>query len=186
MPNRDDEEEEKEKEEILKILQLDPVTVSRLFKMTETEEPSGILAQGEMKIVHNMFSTDDQIARAISKIIVSKLTSGMGKFSVTPSTITEAWKRLLVTASLNIAEYMQHAKEYVVQNISYALNSQSPQDRRKVIEYLNLYNRVSKILIIALNYAINDILGILVINMPLEITSQVYKHMIIGIDHIST
>ena len=179
-----DQSQVNQQQELIRIFQLDPVTVSRLLKTNMTEESIRIVAQGDMKVIGIDFNNDDEVARALARIFVDKIMSGMSKFSVTPSTIEEAFVRFISLVGVEVSSFKMKSTSYIRSKIS--LLSQSQTDRKQIPEVLELSDRIAMILIKAMWYAINEVMGNIVVNMPTEITSQVYKHTVLGIEHLAT
>jgi len=175
---KDEEKDEKTADEIFKLITIDPVQTQQLYNNANQDNLPPDIYDTDIRT-----TSEDvvNLAKYIMKTITEQFKQYDIKYSVTPGSIDEAFKRLLTSAVNNYMALNSSIMTYYQANIRKAIREKNISD---VLMYMEKMKKITIAILISIHMTINEIMGIIGINLPLEITSQLYKHTVLGIDHI--
>ncbi len=175
---KDGEKDEKTADEIFKLITIDPVQTQQLYNNANQDNLPPDIYDTDIRT-----TSEDvvNLAKYIMKTITDQFKQYDIKYSVTPSSIDEAFKRLLTSAVNNYMALNSSIMTYYQANIRKAIREKNVND---VLMYMEKMKKIIIAILMSIHMTINEIMGIIGINLPLEITSQLYKHTVLGIDHI--
>lgn len=167
-----------------KIVQLDSKTVYDLLTRITSENAVGTLPQSDQMISLQNYKILDAIGRAIANTIFDNIKGGLAKFSITPSTIDEAYQRIGAYIASELKSFEMKASEMIKADIQRHFSSTNPEERAKVIEDVRKQQNLAYVMVKASELLVHQAVAIIVMNLPNEIGSELLNRLLLGLEKL--